>query len=226
MFGVGARPDFTIFVHPDADEHQGAQFLALRRALKLIKTQSKFAHEAIDLSAGPATADAGEECLGVTCLSPLEPEEIDAKVLPGLFPKDRFGRNSCTARQGNGGLQESPEGREVSYIKNCGGADEELGGDHVAGATYRAVNNSFLFGYAAGDEVVRGELETRSRCDDLGSACAGFTCEKSIAASTKRGYAEAQARGMRGGMPREVPCGMPRGGACGGMMWLVKYVKS
>ena len=39
-------PDFTIFVHPDADEHQGSQFLALRRALKLIKTQSKFAQEA------------------------------------------------------------------------------------------------------------------------------------------------------------------------------------
>lgn len=38
-------PDFTIFVHPDADEHQGAQFLALRRALKLIKTQSQFAYE-------------------------------------------------------------------------------------------------------------------------------------------------------------------------------------
>ncbi|CAE8705947.1 unnamed protein product [Polarella glacialis] len=40
-------PDFTIFVHPDADEHQGQEFLALRRALKLIKTQSEFANESI-----------------------------------------------------------------------------------------------------------------------------------------------------------------------------------
>ena len=39
-------PDYTIFVHPDANEHQGALFLALRRALRLIKTQSRFAEEA------------------------------------------------------------------------------------------------------------------------------------------------------------------------------------
>ncbi|CAJ1438838.1 unnamed protein product [Effrenium voratum] len=40
-------PDFTIFVHPDADEHQGAAFLALRRALSLINTQSQFAYDAL-----------------------------------------------------------------------------------------------------------------------------------------------------------------------------------
>ncbi|CAE7584282.1 unnamed protein product [Symbiodinium sp. CCMP2456] len=40
-------PDFTIFVHPDADEHQGQRFLALTRALKLINTQSQFASDAL-----------------------------------------------------------------------------------------------------------------------------------------------------------------------------------
>jgi len=40
-------PDFTIFVHPDAPEHQGADFPALRRALKLIRTQSAFAQSAM-----------------------------------------------------------------------------------------------------------------------------------------------------------------------------------
>jgi len=40
-------PDFTIFVHPDAPEHQGVDFPALRRALKAIRTQSVFAHDAI-----------------------------------------------------------------------------------------------------------------------------------------------------------------------------------
>eukprot|EP00928_Gymnodinium_smaydae_P055182 TRINITY_DN38777_c0_g1_i1.p1 TRINITY_DN38777_c0_g1~~TRINITY_DN38777_c0_g1_i1.p1 ORF type:complete len:655 (+),score=80.87 TRINITY_DN38777_c0_g1_i1:57-2021(+) len=40
-------PDFTIFVHPDADEHQGTSFLALRRALKVIRTQSQFAYDSI-----------------------------------------------------------------------------------------------------------------------------------------------------------------------------------
>eukprot|EP00931_Biecheleriopsis_adriatica_P104672 TRINITY_DN79315_c0_g1_i1.p1 TRINITY_DN79315_c0_g1~~TRINITY_DN79315_c0_g1_i1.p1 ORF type:complete len:677 (-),score=126.76 TRINITY_DN79315_c0_g1_i1:7-1998(-) len=40
-------PDFTIFVHPDANEHQGSAFLALRRALKLINTQSQFAYDSI-----------------------------------------------------------------------------------------------------------------------------------------------------------------------------------
>jgi len=40
-------PDFTIFVHPDAPEHQGAEFVALRRALKLIHTGSALAHHAL-----------------------------------------------------------------------------------------------------------------------------------------------------------------------------------
>ena len=40
-------PDFTIFVHPDADEHQGQAFLALSRAMKLINTQSQFAYDAL-----------------------------------------------------------------------------------------------------------------------------------------------------------------------------------
>lgn len=40
-------PDFTIFVHPDAPEHQGANFPALRRALRLIHTGSAFARSAI-----------------------------------------------------------------------------------------------------------------------------------------------------------------------------------
>lgn len=40
-------PDFTIFVHPDAPEHQGSAFLALRRALKLMQTHSRLAHEAL-----------------------------------------------------------------------------------------------------------------------------------------------------------------------------------
>eukprot|EP00435_Cladocopium_sp_Y103_P007265 s2175_g2.t1 len=255
-------PDFTIFVHPDADEHQGSQFLALRRALKLLKTQSKFAQEALayyplaqqmviepmriwgkdfapiwqrfwhrvfghpwkDMGLGPPRckwqkhvgyyllghADTGrgrrtslpaakatcmqldEDCLGVTCLSPLEPAELDELSLPGL--RDRFGRHSCTARRGAEGLQESPEG-EVSYIKSCRSSVSVADESVAPGSTYRAVNNSFLFGYAAGDEVVRGELEARRRCDELGEACAGFTCEGFIpltTSTTKQGYADAQ----------------------------------
>lgn len=36
-------PDFTIFVHPDAPEHQGSHFLALARALRLLRTNSELA---------------------------------------------------------------------------------------------------------------------------------------------------------------------------------------
>lgn len=40
-------PDFTIFVHPDAPEHQGEEFPALKRALRLIRTGSELAYETI-----------------------------------------------------------------------------------------------------------------------------------------------------------------------------------
>ena len=149
------------------------------------------------LPAAKATcAQLDDECFGVTCLTPLEPEELDLDLsdVPSLLPRDRFGRNSCTARRGKEGLQESPEGREVSYVKSCEsqGATDQT--QHVAGATYRTVKDSFLFGYAAGDEIVRGELEARHRCDEL-LTCRGFTCERSIdvtTSMTKQGYAEAQ----------------------------------
>ena len=152
------------------------------------------------LPAAKATcAQLDEECLGVTCLSPLEPAELDelGEEVP-LF-RDRWGRHSCTARRGAEGLQESPEREvaEVSYIKSCRSAHnaDASVATGTAGSTYRAVNNSFLFGYAAGDEVVRGELEARRRCDELGEDCAGFTCESFIPltkSTTKQGYADAQ----------------------------------
>lgn len=40
-------PDFTIFVHPDAPEHQGEQFGLLTSALQLIHTESELAHESL-----------------------------------------------------------------------------------------------------------------------------------------------------------------------------------
>eukprot|EP00929_Paragymnodinium_shiwhaense_P057748 TRINITY_DN28908_c0_g1_i1.p1 TRINITY_DN28908_c0_g1~~TRINITY_DN28908_c0_g1_i1.p1 ORF type:complete len:566 (+),score=86.76 TRINITY_DN28908_c0_g1_i1:113-1810(+) len=40
-------PDFTIFVHPDAPEHQGAEFKLLRRVLQLLATQSQYAYDSI-----------------------------------------------------------------------------------------------------------------------------------------------------------------------------------
>ena len=43
--------------------------------------------------------------------------------------------------------------------------------------------------------MVRGELEARRRCDELGEDCAGFTCESFIPltkSTTKQGYADAQ----------------------------------
>lgn len=136
-----------------------------------------------------------EECLGVTCLTPLEPSELDdSEAVPGLLPQDRFGRNSCTARIGKEGLQDSPEGREVSYIKTCG-THHDLSDLENEGGTYRSMKDSFLFGYAANDDVVRGEQDSRKRCDELGNLCSGFTCEKSIPltkTTTKQAYAEAQ----------------------------------
>jgi len=135
------------------------------------------------------------ECLGVTCLTPLEPSELDdSEAVPGLLPQDRFGRNSCTARIGKEGLQDSPEGREVSYIKTCG-THHDLSDLENEGGTYRSMKDSFLFGYAANDDVVRGEQDSRKRCDELGNLCSGFTCEKSIPltkTTTKQAYAEAQ----------------------------------
>lgn len=136
-----------------------------------------------------------EECFGVTCLTPLEPAELeDSEAVGGLLPQDRFGRNSCTARLGKEGLQDSPEGREVSYIKMCG-THHDLSDLENEGGTYRSMKDSFLLGYAANDDVVRGEQEARKRCDELGNLCSGFTCEKSIPltkTTTKQAYAEAQ----------------------------------
>lgn len=40
-------PDFVIFVHPDAPEHQGDEFAAFRRALKLLQTRSVLAYRSL-----------------------------------------------------------------------------------------------------------------------------------------------------------------------------------
>ncbi|CAK8986558.1 KH domain-containing protein [Durusdinium trenchii] len=256
-------PDFTIFVHPDADEHQGPAFLALQRALKLIHTQSQFAYESLayyplaqqmvvdpmrtwgthfssiwqkfwlrvfgrpweslryeaprcrwskapgyflqghagdgrreSLPAAKATcAQLEDECGGVTCMTPLDPEEEEALTMGRI-------RHSCTARRGVEGLQESPEG-EVSYLKFCGPLDHdfteipEIRDLPTAGlsATYHETKDAFLAEHPPGEEQIRGQADTRRRCD-LVEDCHGFTCAAPVVAepsTTKQGYAELMA---------------------------------
>ena len=256
-------PDFTIFVHPDADEHQGQKFLALTRVLKLINTQSQFAYDALEYyplaqqmvvdprrTWGREGADAfapvwrrfwrrlfgnswedlgfaeprckwekhpghflaqhaegdtrryslpdaklvcahlGDACGGVTCGTPIEADEFD---LPG---QDQFVRATCTVRRGADGPSASPEPAEVSYVKTCLDRDADAEQDSVSKATYREAKGTFLLGYAADDSVLRGEAESRRRCDELRDACTGYTCEKSLVVTrsmTKKAYQEAQA---------------------------------
>lgn len=69
-------------------------------------------------------------------------------------------------------LQESPEG-EVSYLKFCGPLDHdfteipEIRDLPTAGlsATYHETKDAFLAEHPPGEEQIRGQADTRRRCD-------------------------------------------------------------
>lgn len=259
-------PDFTIFVHPDAPEHQGVEFPALRRALKAVRTQSAFAQGAIGYyalaqqmvvdpkrtwgerfapswrlfwqrlygrqwrelgfrpprcrwdaapgkyisglaegtegrtsraNAKAACARLGDACAGITCGTPLSPEEGGEEVDDNSDDPEKTaewlysGRGSCTARLGEPpGLLPSPT-EEMSYAKFCAPETEDFslqGTAHedaltpesegtMQAATYLKHSDAYLPGYAAEDEEVRDTRASRDRCDELGDACSGFTCD-------------------------------------------------
>jgi len=72
-------------------------------------------------------------------------------------------------------------------VKRCDLPGGEFGdGDETVAATYSRHVDRYLAEHAAGDDTERDADSTRVRCDELGEACGGYTCESTGSSCTVR----------------------------------------